>query len=220
MSKKILFLGPAGSGKGTQSAKIAEKFGLEHLSTGDLIRAEIKSGSELGNKVKSIVEAGGLVSDDIVNEIVKSKVAKLDGYILDGYPRTLGQAKYFSQFAKFDWVFDLEVPRAALFERLTGRRMCTKENDKNCKGVFHTKFTPPKVEGVCDLCGSALYQRKDDTEEAIEKRLSSYEDETGKPLNEFYGSQVIKIDATKDPEKVFEELVNQLCRHSEPAKQA
>ncbi len=213
MSKalRILFLGPAGSGKGTQSAKIAEKFGLEHLSTGDLIRAEIKSGSELGNKVKSIVEAGNLVSDDIVNEIVKAKVAKLDGFILDGYPRTLGQAEYFSKFASFDFIFDLEVPRAALFERLTGRRMCTKEKDKNCKGVFHTKFTPPKQEGICDLCGSALYQRKDDTEEAIEKRLSSYEDETGKPLNKFYGSQVIKIDATKDPEKVFEELVKTIA---------
>ncbi len=209
-SMKILFLGPAGSGKGTQSAKIAEKFGLEHLSTGDLIRAEIKSGSELGNKVKSIVEAGQLVSDDIVNEIVKSKVAKLDGYILDGYPRTLGQAQYFSQFASFDFVFDLEVPREALIERLTGRRMCSKENDKTCKGTFHIKFTPPKKEGTCDLCGSALYQRKDDTQEAIEKRLSSYEDETGKPLNKFYGSKVIKIDATKDPEKVFAELVNQL----------
>ncbi len=208
---RILFLGPAGSGKGTQSAKLAEKLGIEHLSTGDLIRAEIKSGSELGNKVKSIVEAGNLVSDDIVNEIVKSKVTKLDGFILDGYPRTIGQAEYFSKFADFDFIFDLEVPREALFERLTGRRMCTKENDKNCKGVFHIKFNPPKVDGICDLCGSPLYQRKDDTKEAIEKRLNSYEEETGKPLNKFYGSKIIKIDATKDPEKVFEEIAESLA---------
>lgn len=207
---RILFLGPAGSGKGTQSAKLAEKLGIEHLSTGDLIRAEIKSGSELGNKVKSIVEAGQLVSDDIVNEIVKSKVGKLDSFILDGYPRTLGQAEFFAKVSDFDFIFDLVVPQEALFERLTGRRMCSKENDKNCKGVFHVKFTPPKQEGICDFCGSALYQRKDDTEEAISKRLSSYEDETGKPLNKFYGSKVVKIDATQDPDKVFNELLNRL----------
>lgn len=207
---RILFLGPAGSGKGTQSAKIAEKLGIEHLSTGDLIRAEIKSGSELGNKVKSIVEAGQLVSDDIVNEIVKVKVSKLDSFILDGYPRTLGQAEFFAQVADFDFIFDLVVPQETLFERLTGRRMCSKEKDKNCKGVFHTKFTPSKQEGICDLCGSALYQRKDDTEEAISKRLSGYEDETGKPLNKFYGSKVVKISATQDPEKVFAELLNRL----------
>lgn len=216
MSEKlrILFLGPAGSGKGTQSAKLAEKFNLAHISTGDLIRGEIKSGSELGNKVKALVEAGGLVSDDIVNEIVKSKVASLDRFILDGYPRTLEQAKFFSEFAKFDFVFDLEVPRETLIERLTGRRMCTKTNKSDCTGMFHVVFNPPKEEGKCDICGSDLFQRKDDSLETIEKRLNGYEDETGKPLNEFYGDQVIKIDGTQNPDQVLTSLE----KHLETAK--
>ncbi|MDD9898506.1 MAG: nucleoside monophosphate kinase [Candidatus Melainabacteria bacterium] len=210
MTKKILFLGPAGSGKGTQSAKLAEKFGIEHLSTGDLIRGEIKSGSELGNKVKSIVEAGQLVSDDIVNEIVKAKVANLDAFILDGYPRTKGQAEFFSTVSDLDFIFDLEVDSEALIERLTGRRMCGKENDKNCKGTFHTKFNPPQAEGKCDLCGSPLYQRKDDTEEAINKRLGGYEAETGAPLNEFYGAKVSKVNANRKPDEVFADIESKL----------
>ena len=207
MSEKlrILFLGPAGSGKGTQSARIAEKFGLAHISTGDLIRGEIKSGSELGNKVKAIVEAGNLVSDDIVNEIVKSKVSTLDKFILDGYPRTLEQAKFFSEFSDFDYIFDLEVPHEELMGRLTGRRMCTKTNKPDCTGTFHLVFSPPKEEGKCDLCGSDLYQRKDDAPEAIEKRLASYDNETGRPLNEFYGSKITKVDGTQKPEQVFQE---------------
>ena len=204
---RILFLGPAGSGKGTQSARLAEKYKIEHISTGDLIRAEIKSGSELGNRVKAIVEAGQLVSDEIVNEIVKNKTASLENFILDGYPRTLEQAKFFSSFAKFDCVFDLEVPKDFLIERLSGRRMCSKTNDPSCKGAFHIKFTPPIQEGICDLCGSELYQRKDDSLETIEKRLSSYEDETGIPLNNFYKNQNLKkIDGTQNPEKVFSDI--------------
>ena len=107
MTKKILFLGPAGSGKGTQSTKLAEKFAIEHLSTGDLIRGEIKSGSDLGNQVKAIVESGALVSDDIVNEIVKAKLGNLDAFILDGYPRTLGQAEFLATYTGLDYIFDL-----------------------------------------------------------------------------------------------------------------
>ncbi len=208
---RILFLGPAGSGKGTQSARLAEKLGIEHISTGDLIRAEIKSGSELGNKVKAIVESGKLVSDDIVNEIVKSKVEELDSFILDGYPRTLEQAKFFSSFSDFDFIFDLEVPKATLVERLGGRRMCTKTNDPSCKGMFHVKFNPPKQEATCDLCGSALMQRKDDMPETIEARLNGYEAETGKPLNDFYANKnLIKMDGTQDPDKVFAEIENHI----------
>lgn len=212
MSKcRILFLGPAGSGKGTQSARLAEKLGVEHISTGDLIRAEIKSGSELGNKVKAIVESGKLVSDDIVNEIVKSKVEKLDSFILDGYPRTLEQAKFFNSFSDFDFIFDLEVPKEVLVKRLSGRRMCTKTKDPSCKGMFHVEFTPPKQEGTCDLCGSALMQRKDDMPETIEARLNGYEAETGKPLNDFYANKnLIKMDGTQDPDKVFAEIENHI----------
>ncbi len=208
MSKcRILFLGPAGSGKGTQSARLAEKLDIEHISTGDLIRSEIKSGSELGNKVKAIVESGKLVSDDIVNEIVRSKVENLDCFILDGYPRTLEQAKFFSQFSDFDFIFDLQVPKEILVKRLSGRRMCTKANDPSCKGMFHVEYTAPKQEGVCDLCGSALMQRKDDMPETVEARLNGYEAETGRPLNEFYANKnLIKMDGTQDPDKVFAEI--------------
>lgn len=208
---RILFLGPAGSGKGTQSARLAEKFKLAHISTGDLIRGEIKSGSELGNKVKAIVEAGQLVSDEIVNEIVKSKVSNLNRFILDGYPRTLDQAKFFSEFSDFEYIFDLEVPRELLMDRLTGRRMCSKTNDSQCTGMFHASLNPPKKqEEKCDLCGSDLYQRKDDMPETIMKRLNGYEDETGKPLNSFYGSRVTKIDGTKNPDEVFADLARKL----------
>lgn len=204
---KVLFLGPAGAGKGTQSAKLAEEFNLTHISTGDLIRGEIKSGSELGNKVKAIVEAGNLVSDEIVNEIVKVNLSNIKGgFILDGYPRTLEQAKFLDTYCKLDTVLDLVVPKEPLVGRLSGRRMCSKENDPSCKGNFHVEFNPPKEEGKCDLCGSALYQRKDDSPEAIEKRLSGYEDETGRPLNEFYGSLnlIEKIDANRVPSEVYE----------------
>jgi adenylate kinase len=204
---RILFLGPAGSGKGTQSARLAEKYQLHHISTGDLIRAEIKSGSELGNRVKAIVEAGQLVSDEIVNEIVKNKIATLENFILDGYPRTLEQAKFFSSFANFDYIFDLEVPKSFLIDRLSGRRMCTKTQDPSCKGAFHIQFNPPARDGICDLCGSELYQRKDDSLETIEKRLNSYDAETGIPLNDFYKNQnLIKIDGTQNPEKVFSDI--------------
>ena len=207
LNKKILFLGPAGSGKGTQSSRLAEKYKLAHISTGDLIRSEIKSGSDLGNKVKAIVEAGQLVSDDIVNEIVKSNVENLSGFILDGYPRTAQQAKFFDEtVAKFDYIFDLEVPRELLMERLTGRRMCTKANKADCSAVFHMSFNPPKEEGKCDVCGSDLYQRKDDTEEAIEKRLASYDNETGNPLKEFYGGMITTINGNQSADKVFAEI--------------
>lgn len=209
---KILLLGAAGAGKGTQAARLAEELRLPHISTGDLIRGEIKSGSELGNKVKAIVEAGQLVSDDIVNEIVKSKMASLDGCILDGYPRTLEQAKFFDSYAKFDSVFNFEVAKGELVERLTGRRMCSKTNDPSCKGAFHVKFNPPQAEGKCDLCGSDLMIRKDDQPEVIEKRLSGYEAETGKPLTEFYTAQgnFTNINGEQNPDQVFEELKSHL----------
>lgn len=210
-NKKILFLGPAGSGKGTQSARLAEKYNLAHISTGDLIRSEIKSGSDLGNKVKAIVESGQLVSDDIVNEIVKNKVQSLEGFILDGYPRTAEQAKFFDAVAKFDHVFDLDVPREILFQRLSGRRMCTKTNKPDCTAMFHMVFNPPKEEAKCDVCGSDLYQRKDDSQEAIEKRLAGYDKETGNPLKEFYGEQITKINGNQHPDKVFLELDSKLA---------
>lgn len=209
---KVLMLGPAGAGKGTQSKKLADEYGFAHISTGDLIRAEIKSGSELGNQVKALVEAGKLVGDDIVNEIVKSSTAKLEqedirGFILDGYPRTLEQAKFFDTYSKFDAVFNLEVPREALVTRLTGRRMC-----KNCGATFHMEFKIPKQEGICDLCGGELAQRKDDQPEAVKSRLDGYEDETGKPLKDYYTAQsnLKNVNGLDTEEGVFNSLKKSL----------
>lgn len=213
MSKqKILLLGPAGSGKGTQAEKLSEELNLKHISTGDLIRSEIKSGSELGNKVKAIVEAGQLVSDDIVNEIVKANVAGQEGFILDGYPRTLEQAKFFDSYSKFDKVFNFQVQKEELLKRLTGRRMCSKEKDPNCKGTFHIVYKAPKEDGICDLCGSPLIQRKDDQPEVIEKRLSTYDAETGVPLVDYYSKQsiLVDMDANKAPDQVYKEVLTEL----------
>ncbi len=209
---RILFLGPAGAGKGTQSQRLAEAHKILHISTGDLIRSEIASGSELGLKVRAIVESGALVSDDIVNEIVRNKISKLDSFILDGYPRTLEQAQYLNSYTQLDYIFDLEVPREELIARLSGRRLCTKKNDANCKGTFHLSYNPPKASGICDLCGSELYQRKDDMLEVIEKRLNGYEAETGKPLGDYYKSfNLIKLNAMRGPDDVYKDIETRLA---------
>ena len=209
---RILFLGPAGAGKGTQSQRLAEAHKILHISTGDLIRSEIASGSELGLKVRAIVESGALVSDDIVNEIVRNKISKLDSFILDGYPRTLEQAQYLNSYTQLDYIFDLEVPREELIARLSGRRLCTKQNDANCKGTFHLSYNPPKASGICDLCGSELYQRKDDMLEVIEKRLNGYEAETGKPLGDYYKSfNLIKLNAMRGPDDVYKDIETRLA---------
>lgn len=213
---RILFIGPAGAGKGTQAARLAEEFKLEHISTGDLIRTEIKSESALGKEVKAIVERGELVSDDIVNEIVKSKLKATNRFLLDGYPRTLEQAKFLAEVSPLDYIFALNVRKEILVERLSGRRMCAKTQDPSCKGMFHILFTPPKIEGRCDLCGSDLYQRKDDNPEIIEKRLNSYETETGLPLTEFYNKyksgKFIELDAELSPDEVYKNITQSLAQ--------
>lgn len=206
---RILFL-RAGSGKGTQSARLAENFQISHISTGDLIRSEIKSGSPLGQKIKAIVESGNLVSDDIVNKIVKMKLENSNSFILDGYPRTLEQAKFFATFSDFDFIFDLQIAKEFLFERLSGRRVCSKEKDPNCTGNYHIKFKIPLQDNICDLCGSSIYQRKDDSEESINKRLDTYELETGKPLTDFYASKIIAINANRNPDEVFEDIIKRI----------
>jgi adenylate kinase len=213
---RILFIGPAGAGKGTQAAKLAEEFKLEHISTGDLIRNEIKSESTLGKKVKAIVERGELVSDDIVNEIVKDKLKTTNRFLLDGYPRTLEQAQFLAEVSPLDYIFALNVRKEILVERLSGRRMCSKVKDPNCKGMFHVLFTPSKIEGYCNLCGSDLYQRKDDNPEIIEKRLNSYEAETGLPLTQFYNDyksgKFIELNAELNPDEVYKSITQSLAQ--------
>lgn len=202
-----LLFGAPGSGKGTQSKLITDSFGFNHLSTGDMFRKHLKEETEIGQKVKSIMSSGGLVSDDLVIEMVSSELSDSETTVLDGFPRTLEQGKALTALAekrgiKVGGVIYLEVPEADLTTRLSGRRVC-----KKCGHVAHTQFSPSKVEGVCDKCGSEMEQRKDDQLDVIEHRLSVYNDQT-RPLMSYYeGRGLLKrVDGTGDSSKVFEEI--------------
>ena len=199
----FVFLGPPGAGKGTLAAVVASRFGIFHVSTGAIFREAIKNQTELGKKVKAIIDSGGLVSDDLTVALVQERLASLKtGFILDGFPRTTGQAEALKNFAKIDGVVNFELDDDTVIRRLAGRRVC-----KNCGKNYHVEFTPPKVEGTCDACGGELYIRDDDKPEAIRKRLMVYNDQTA-PLIEFYGDEIVPIDASKAPDEVLEEFVS------------
>jgi len=184
----IILLGAPGSGKGTQALKISEKYDIPQISTGDILRAALKEGSPLGQKAKQYMEKGDLVPDEVVNEIIRERLGKddcLKGFILDGFPRNLEQAlaleKILAKLGKYiDFVILLEVDKASLIQRLSGRRTC-----RNCGKGYHIVNNPPKNEGICDSCSGILYQREDDKEETIAARLSVYEKETA-PLVKYY----------------------------------
>ena len=164
----FIFLGPPGAGKGSLAVKVAEDYKIPHISTGDIFRAAIKNQTELGKKVKAIIDSGALVSDDLTCELVKDRLSQPDtqnGFILDGFPRTLPQAECLDQIClelniKIDFVIDIEVPTDELIARLSGRRVC-----KSCGASYHVTLNRPKVDGVCDICGGELYTRKDDHKE-------------------------------------------------------
>lgn len=208
-------MGGPGAGKGTMSAKIVEKFGVLHISTGDIFRSEVGNKTELGMKAKEYMNQGLLVPDEVTNPMVKSYLEKQDttkGYLLDGYPRTLAQAEAFAELVKgsdleIDMVLTLDIPFEVLSERITGRRLC-----KNCGAIYHIKNHPPKVEGICDKCGSELYQRKDDTEESLKVRLEEYS-KNAEPILNFYDSKVKTINANQDVNKVFEDILSALENH-------
>lgn len=200
----LIFLGPPGAGKGTLSEEICWQENLLHLSTGDLLRSEIKQGTELGQEVQSIVQSGALVPDEIVAKLVENYLRQLDestkGLIFDGYPRTIGQAKLLDGILKkldldLDAVVLLEVMEEVLILRLTGRRIC-----RQCNKIYHLAYSPPKQDGVCDQCGGHdIYQRPDDNEESVRERLAVYERET-LPLVEHYErtGKLLRIDASRD----------------------
>lgn len=183
-------MGAPGAGKGTQSEKIVEKYNIPHISTGDIFRENIKNQTELGMHAKSFMDQGQLVPDSVTNDMVKDRLSKDDvknGFLLDGYPRTLNQAQALEQNLKalginIDLVLNIDTDKNLLIERLTGRRVC-----KQCGKTYHTIFSPTKVEGVCDVCGGATYQRADDNLESATTRLSVYESQT-KPLLDFYAN--------------------------------
>jgi len=185
---KLILLGPPGAGKGTQAKLLIDKFGIPQISTGDILRAAVKEGTPMGVRAKACMDAGALVPDEVVVGIVRERLQKKDcdqGFILDGFPRTVPQADALKanleELGKqLDAVISIEVDNEALIERLTGRRTC-----RACGRGFHVSFDPPKVEGVCDACGGELYQRDDDQEATIRKRLEVYQQQTA-PLVAYY----------------------------------
>ncbi len=188
---KMILLGPPGAGKGTHAKILSEKYKAPQLSTGEILRGHIRSNTELGKKAKEVIEKGGLVSDDLVNEMMfdEMKRSGLDrGFLLDGYPRTIGQAEALDGFLKkertqVDVALNFATSEKMILDRLSGRRVCTK-----CGGNYHVRNIPPKKEGICDNCGEKLTQRKDDEPATIQNRLKMYDKET-KPLIEYYSKK-------------------------------
>jgi adenylate kinase len=197
----VLLLGPPGAGKGTQSKRLAAAFDLEHVTTGDALRANKQMETEYGTPAE-YMDAGELVPDGLVNEIVKEALQSADGYVLDGYPRNLDQAEYLSDITDLDAVLYFDVSESELVDRLTGRRVCSE-----CGANYHVEFDQPEVEGVCDDCGGDLYQRDDDTEETVKERLRVYEENTA-PVVQHYREEgvLVEVDGEGTPDEVFERV--------------
>ena len=202
-NRKLIFLGPPGAGKGTLAVKAAEIIKSPHISTGNIFRAAINAASPLGLKVKSILDSGALVDDETTIGLVKERLKEADtreGYILDGFPRTIPQAEALAEFSTVDKVINFEIPDSAVVERLGGRRTC-----RSCGNNFHVIFSKPKQEGICDHCGGELYTREDDREASIKKRLEVYREQTA-PLIEYYRKKglLADVDASPGVDKVVE----------------
>lgn len=204
---KIIMLGAPGAGKGTQAIMIAEKYGLPHISTGDMFRANIKNNTPLGVEAKKYMDAGQLVPDELTVKILLDRVAKDDcanGYVLDGFPRTIPQAEVLEKALnelndKIDFAINVDVPDENIVKRMGGRRACVK-----CGATYHIEHVPPKKEGICDNCGEALVLRDDDKPETVQSRLTVYHNQT-QPLIDFYSERnVLKtVDGTQDMKDVF-----------------
>ena len=208
---KIIMLGAPGAGKGTQAKKIAEKYGIPHISTGDIFRANIKNQTELGMKAKSYMDQGALVPDELTLELIMDRFTNDDcknGYVLDGFPRTIPQAEALTKALAdkqdaVDYAINVDVPDEAIVTRMSGRRACLA-----CGGTYHIKFNPTKVEGICDACGGELVLRNDDKPETVQKRLDVYHEQT-QPLIDYYQTQNIlkEVDGTLPLEDVFQAII-------------
>jgi len=203
---KVLILGPPGAGKGTQSGRIAEEYGVEHVTTGEALRAnkdmDISDMDTEHDTPRAYMEAGDLVPDQVVDAIVEEAVSEAEGFVLDGYPRNLTQAETLADVADLDVVLALEVSREELIERLTGRRVCD-----DCGRNHHVDFDPPEQEGVCDGCGGDLVQREDDRREAVENRLDVFADNTA-PVVDYYRDHegFVAVDGEQPPEDVWADI--------------
>lgn len=208
---KIIMLGAPGAGKGTQAKKIAAKYAIPHISTGDIFRANIKNNTELGQKAKTYMDKGELVPDELVVDLIMDRFKEADcanGYVLDGFPRTIPQAEALDKALSangesVDYAINVEVPDENIINRMSGRRACV-----GCGATYHIQFNPTKVEGICDACGEKLILRDDDKPETVKNRLSVYHEQT-QPLIDYYTkAQVLKrVDGTKDMEEVFNDIV-------------
>ncbi len=211
---KIIMLGAPGAGKGTQAKKIAAKYDIPHISTGDIFRANIKNGTELGKKAKTYMDQGLLVPDELVVDLVVDRVNQEDcssGYVLDGFPRTIPQAEALKKALaamgqEMDYAINVEVPDENIINRMSGRRACV-----DCGATYHLEYAPTKEEGICDNCGGSLILRDDDKPETVQKRLGVYHEQT-QPLIDFYSNEGIlrDIDGTIDINDVFAEIVKVL----------
>ena len=207
---KIIMLGAPGAGKGTQAKKIADLCKIPHISTGDIFRANIKQGTELGKKAKSYMDAGELVPDELVCDLVVDRIQQDDcteGFILDGFPRTIPQAEALTEALnaseqKMEYALNIDVPDENIIHRMAGRRACV-----GCGATYHLEFAPTKVEGICDVCGEKLILRDDDKPETVTNRLNVYHAQT-KPLIDYYDKKgiVYTIDGTQSMDKVFSDI--------------
>lgn len=206
---RLLFFGPPGAGKGTQAKKVAQEFQIVHISTGDILRDAVSKGTELGKMAKAIMDRGELVSDEIMNSLVKERLEELDSFILDGYPRTLDQAKFLDQATKelqkeIDAAVLIDVSEEEIVKRISNRRVCP-----NCGKVYNLITLQPKEDEKCDVCGTKLIQRDDDKEEVVRERYKVYKKNT-EPVIEYYrkNNKIITIDGAKNVEDVTKELFN------------
>jgi adenylate kinase len=218
---RIVILGPPGSGKGTYSSRLSARLGIPHISTGDIFREEIKSGSELGRRISEYVSNGRLVPDDTVNKVMEKRLSEEDcgrGFILDGYPRTIQQAEFLDRLSKIDVVINLNVPDEVIVRRLSSRLIC-----KKCGAIYNKITLPPKVDGVCDKCGGELYQREDDKPEVVRERIKIYKKEVA-PLLEHYRKAGVVFDffyepnesgRDASPDMVVDKIVKALKEYSE-----
>lgn len=214
---RIVLVGPPGAGKGTQAAYLAKNLAIPHISTGDLFRANISQGTPLGVEAKSYMDAGNLVPDSVTIGMAEDRMEQADaaeGFLLDGFPRNLGQAEALDEYLKnnglkLDAVLDLEVPEEEVVKRIAGRRICRNDSSH----VFHAEYNKPKAEGVCDVCGGELYQRDDDREATVRKRLEVYHTET-EPIIDYYKDQdlVVTIPALGKVEEVTKRAMDALQR--------
>ena len=209
---KIIMLGAPGAGKGTQAKRIAEKYSVPHISTGDIFRANIKNGTELGKKAKTFMDQGLLVPDELVVELVADRITQADcanGFVLDGFPRTIPQAEALDAALEkmgtsMDYAIDVDVPDENIINRMAGRRACLE-----CGATYHLVTIPTKVEGICDVCGSKIVLREDDKPETVQKRLEVYHAQT-QPLIDYYKKQNIlkTVDGTQPMDTVFGAIVD------------